>query len=292
MEVSVFVQTIVSGILIGGLYALIALGMTLIFGVMRIINLMHGELMMIGMYICFWLFNRYGIDPYISIIVSVPMLFFLGLFLQRFLISPVIKAKAPEENQILLTAGIGLVLTNIALMIFSPDYYTVLTSYSNANVIIKNISISLPMLWDFLIAIGITGLLTLFLLKTDLGSSIRATAQNYDSAILMGINTDRVMNITFGIGCALVGAAGTLFMPLYYVFPFIGARFTLKAFIVVVLGGMGSTTGAIVGGITLGVAESLGASYISTGLKDVIGFVIFVLVLIFKPSGIVGKTRL
>ncbi len=183
MEVSVFVQTIVSGILIGGLYALIALGMTLIFGVMRIINLMHGELMMIGMYICFWLFNRYGIDPYISIIVSVPMLFFLGLFLQRFLISPVIKAKAPEENQILLTAGIGLVLTNIALMIFSPDYYTVLTSYSNANVIIKNISISLPMLWDFLIAIGITGLLTLFLLKTDLGSSIRATAQNYDSAI-------------------------------------------------------------------------------------------------------------
>lgn len=292
MEVSVFVQTIVSGILIGGLYALIALGMTLIFGVMRIINLMHGELMMIGMYICFWLFNRYGVDPYISLIVSVPVLFFLGLFLQRFLISPVIKVKAPEENQILLTAGIGLVLTNIALMIFSPDYYTVLTSYSNANVIIKNISISLPMLWDFLIAIGITGLLTLFLLKTDLGSSIRATAQNYDSAILMGINTDRVMNITFGIGCALVGAAGTLFMPLYYVFPFIGARFTLKAFIVVVLGGMGSTTGAIVGGITLGVAESLGASYISTGLKDVIGFVIFVLVLIFKPSGIVGKTRL
>lgn len=292
MEVSVFVQTIVSGILVGGLYAMIALGMTLIFGVMRIINLMHGELMMIGMYICFWLFNRYGVDPYISIVVSVPVLFFLGLFLQRLFISPVIKAKAPEENQILLTAGIGLVLTNIALMIFSPDYYTVLTSYSNANIIVKNISISLPMLWDFLIALGITGLLTLFLLKTDLGSSIRATAQNYDSAILMGINTDRVMNITFGIGCALVGAAGTLFMPLYYVFPFIGARFTLKAFIVVVLGGMGSTTGAIVGGITLGVAESLGAAYISTGLKDVIGFVIFVLVLIFKPSGIVGKSRL
>jgi branched-chain amino acid transport system permease protein len=292
MEVSVFVQTIVSGILVGGLYALIALGMTLIFGVMRIINLMHGELMMIGMYICFWLFSHYGVDPYISIAASVPVLFILGLLLQRFFISPVIKAKAPEENQILLTAGIGLVLSNIALLIFSPDYYTVLTSYSNATINIKNISVSLPMLWDFLIALGITGLLSLFLLKTDLGSSIRATAQNYDSAILMGINTDRIMNITFGIGCALVGAAGTLFMPLYYVFPFIGARFTLKAFIVVVLGGMGSATGAIVGGITLGVAESLGAAYISMGLKDVIGFVIFVLVLIFKPSGIVGKTRL
>lgn len=292
MDVSVFIQTIVSGVLIGGLYALIALGMTLIFGVMRIINLAHGELLMIGMYTCFWLFNHWGVDPYVSIIVSVPLLFFLGLFLQRFIISPVIKAKAPEENQILLTAGIGLVLTNIALLIFSPNYYTVLTSYSNANVIIKNISISLPLLWNFLIAVGITGMLSLFLLKTDLGTSIRATAQNNDSAVLMGINTDRIMNITFGVGCALVGAAGTLFMPLYYVFPFIGGIFTLKAFIVVVLGGMGSATGAIVGGITLGVAESLGAAYISTGLKDVIGFVIFVLVLIFKPSGLVGKTRL
>ena len=292
MDVSVFIQTLVSGVLIGGLYALIALGMTLIFGVMRIINLAHGELLMIGMYTCFWLFNHWGIDPYVSIIVSVPLLFFLGLFLQRFIISPVIKAKAPEENQILLTAGIGLVLANIALLIFSPNYYTVLTSYSNANVIIKNISISLPLLWNFLIAVGITGMLSLFLLKTDLGTSIRATAQNNDSAVLMGINTDRIMNITFGVGCALVGAAGTLFMPLYYVFPFIGGIFTLKAFIVVVLGGMGSATGAIVGGITLGVAESLGAAYISTGLKDVIGFVIFVLVLIFKPSGLVGKTRL
>jgi len=292
MDVSVFIQTIVSGVLIGGLYALIALGMTLIFGVMRIINLAHGELLMIGMYTCFWLFNHWGVDPYVSIIVSVPLLFFLGLFLQRFIISPVIKAKAPEENQILLTAGIGLVLTNIALLIFSPNYYTVLTSYSNANVIIKNISISLPLLWNFLIAVGITGMLSLFLLKTDLGTSIRATAQNNDSAVLMGINTDRIMNITFGVGCALVGAAGTLFMPLYYVCPFIGGIFTLKAFIVVVLGGMGSATGAIVGGITLGVAESLGAAYISTGLKDVIGFVIFVLVLIFKPSGLVGKTRL
>jgi branched-chain amino acid transport system permease protein len=291
MDISVLIQTIVSGILVGGLYALIALGMTIIFGVMRIINLAHGELLMVGMYTCYWLFSLWGVDPYISIVVSVPLLFVLGVLLQRFIITPVIKARAPEENQILLTAGIGLVLSNIALLLFSPNYFTVLTGYSNANLIVHKISVSLPLLWDFLIAIGITALLYLFLMKTDTGGAIRATAQNADSAQLMGINIDRIMIITFGIGSALVGAAGTLFMPLYYVFPFIGGPFTLKAFIVVVLGGMGSATGAIVGGITLGVAESLGAAYISTGLKDVLGFLIFVLVLIFKPSGLVGKSR-
>jgi branched-chain amino acid transport system permease protein len=291
MDIFVLIQTTISGILVGGLYALIAVGMTLIFGVMRVVNLAHGEFLMIGMYVCYSLFTRWGIDPYASILFSVPLLFVLGSLIQNFLISPVIRAKAPEENQILLTAGIGLVLTNVALLIFSPNYYTVLTSYSNATVTVQKICLSLPLLWDFLVSIGTTGLLYLFVMKTDLGASIRAVAQNPDSARLMGINTDRIMNVTFGIGCALVGAAGSLLMPLYYVFPSIGGLFTLKAFIVVVLGGMGSALGALVGGITLGVVESLGATYISSGLKDVLGFVIFLLVLILKPSGLVGKTR-
>lgn len=291
MNVFVLIQTTVSGILVGGLYALIAVGMTLVFGVMRIINLAHGEFLMVGMYITYSLFTWWGVDPYVSIFASIPVLFVLGALIQKWLISPVIRARAPEENQILLTAGIGLVLTNIALLIYSPNYHTVLTSYSNATVSVHNISISLPLLWDFLLSIGITGLLYLFIMKTDLGISIRAVAQNFDSARLMGINTGRIMNVTFGIGCALVGAAGSLLMPLYYVFPSIGGLFTLKAFIVVVLGGMGSALGALVGGITLGVVESLGATYISTGLKDVLGFAIFVIVLVLKPSGLVGKTR-
>jgi branched-chain amino acid transport system permease protein len=291
MDLSIFIQTVTSGVLLGGLYALIALGMTLIFGVMRIVNLAHGEFLMVGMYVCFILFSKWGVDPYLSIVVSVPLLFIIGALLQRYIILPVIKAKAPGENQILLTAGIGLVMTNAALLIFSPNYFTVLTSYSNATVSLGKISVSLPLLWDFLISFGITGILYLFIMKTDTGCSIRAVAQNIEAARLMGINTDRIMIITFGVGAALVGAAGTLFMPIFYVFPAIGELFTLKAFIVTVLGGMGSALGALVGGVALGVVEQIGASYISMALKDVLGFVIFVLVLIFRPSGLVGKTR-
>jgi branched-chain amino acid transport system permease protein len=291
MDLSIFTQTVTSGILLGGLYALIALGMTLIFGVMRIINLAHGEFLMVGMYVCYILFKHWGVDPYLSLVVSVPLLFVIGVAIQRYLLMPLIKAKAPGENQILMTAGIGLVMTNAALLIFSPNYFTVLTSYSNATVNMGKISVSLPLLWDFLISFGITGMLYLFIMKTDTGCSIRAVAQNIDSARLMGINIDRIMIITFGVGAALVGAAGTLLMPIFYVFPAIGELFTLKAFIVTVLGGMGSALGALVGGVTLGVVEQIGASYISMALKDALGFVIFVLVLIFRPSGLVGKSR-
>ena len=291
MDLSIFIQTVTSGVLLGGLYGLIALGMTLIFGVMRIINLAHGEFLMIGMYVSYILFTKFGVDPYLSIVVSVPLLFVMGIAIQRFLLMPLIKAKAPGENQILMTAGIGLVLTNAALLIFSPNYFTVLTTYSNATASIGKISVSLPLLWDFLICFGITGILYLFIMKTDTGCSIRAVAQNIDSARLMGINIDKIMIITFGVGAALVGAAGTLFMPIFYVFPAIGELFTLKAFIVTVLGGMGSALGALVGGVTLGIVEQIGASYISMALKDVLGFVIFVLVLIFRPSGLVGKSR-
>ena len=291
MDLSIFIQTVTSGMLLGGLYALIALGMTLIFGVMRIINLAHGEFLMVGMYVCYILFKHWGVDPYLSLVVSVPLLFVIGVAIQRYLLMPLIKAKAPGENQILMTAGIGLVMTNAALLIFSPNYFTVLTSYSNATASIGKISVSLPLLWDFVISFGITGILYLFIMKTDTGCSIRAVAQNIETARLMGINTDRIMIITFGVGTALVGAAGTLFMPIFYVFPAIGELFTLKAFIVTILGGMGSALGALVGGVALGVVEQIGATYISMGLKDALGFVIFVLVLIFRPSGLVGKSR-
>ncbi len=291
MDTAVLAQTIVAGLLLGGLYALIGVGMSLIFGVMRIINLAHGELLMVGMYTTFWLFTSWQIDPYLSVAISAPVLFLLGVLFQRFLIGPVIRSGAPEENLILLTYGIGLALTNVIQLIFTANYRTIYTPYSTATIFLGTVSISVPLMAAFLITSLITAVLYFFLLKTSAGRTIRATAQDRDAAFLMGINVDRIFVLTFAIGAALAGAAGSLFLPMYYLSPIIGGPFTLKAFIVTVLGGMGSVMGALVGGLTLGLMESLGATYVSTAYRDVIGFVVFILVLLLRPAGLIGKSR-
>ncbi len=288
----VFLQTIVAGFLIGGIYGLIGIGMTLIMGVMGIINLAHGQLMMVAMYITFVLSQFLHIDPYISLLVAMPALFLLGAFLQKFLLNPLMKIDSIlPENQVLMTVGIGMVLAEIARFIFSSDYKTVKTSYSSSVFFLGNISFNVPMVIAFLFALVFTAALFWFLLKTDIGRSIRATAQDKDAATLMGVNSDRITIITFGLGSSLVAAAGTLLIPIFYLFPDIGGPFTLKAFVITILGGMGSTVGAIVGGVVLGIAESLGATYIGMGYKEMVGFIIFVLVLIFLPGGLKRLTK-
>ena len=288
----VFLQTIVAGILIGGIYGLIGIGMTLIMGVMGIINLAHGQLMMVAMYITFVLSQFLHIDPYISLLVAMPALFLLGAFLQKFLLNPLMKIDSIlPENQVLMTVGIGMVLAEIARFIFSSDYKTVKTSYSSSVFFLGNISFNMAMVIAFVFALAFTGALFWFLLKTDTGRSIRATAQDKDAATLMGVNSDRITIITFGLGSSLVAAAGTLLIPIFYLFPDIGGPFTLKAFVITILGGMGSTVGAIVGGVVLGIAESLGATYIGMGYKEMVGFVIFVLVLVFLPGGLKRLTK-
>ena len=285
----VFVQSLLSGILVGGVYALIGIGLTIIFGVMRVINFAHGDLLMLGMYLTYFFFASMGIDPFLSIVFTVPVMFVLGAFLQKVFINRVLDAL--PQNQILLTIGLGLVMSNTVMLLFTSDYRILTTSYSSSSMHLAGISISTPLLLSFAITAAITAFLYWFLLKTDTGQAIRATAQDRDAAQLMGIDVKRMSVLATGMGTALAATAGALISPTYYIFPQVGSAFTLKAFVVVVLGGMGSIVGATLGGVVVGATESLAAVYISSGLKELVVFVLFLVLLLVKPSGLLGKTR-
>jgi len=286
---TVFLQSLISGILIGGVYALIGIGLTIIFGVMRVINFAHGDLLMLGMYITFFLFSLLHIDPFVSIVIVIPLMFLYGAFLQKVFINRALNAL--PQNQILLTIGMGLVMSNTVMLAFTSDYKILSTTYSSSSVTILGISVSEPLFVSFAITVAITAALYWFLYRTDTGQAVRATAQDREAAQLMGINVKRMSIIAFGMGSALAGTAGALISPTYYIFPQVGSVFTLKAFVITVLGGMGSIVGATLGGVLIGMAESIGGVYLGSGWKDVIVFVLFLLVLLFKPSGLLGTSK-
>lgn len=289
----VFLQTLVAGILKGGLYGLIGMGMTLIMGVMGIINLAHGQLMMVAMYVTYTCHAFLGIDPYVSLMISIPIGFLLGAFIQRFTLNPLMEVESIlPENQVLMTVGVGMVLTETARFIFSSDYKSVRTPYSGTTFYLGDISFSMTLTIAFCAAVILTLFMFWFLLKTDMGRSIRAVAQDKDAALLMGINAGRVTVVTFAIGSALVAAAGTLLMLDYYLFPDLGGPFTRRAFVITILGGLGSTVGAIFGGVTLGLAESFAATYIGMAFDDMTGLIIFILVLLFLPGGFKRITKI
>lgn len=300
VQLEVLLQTLIAGILLGGLYALIGIGMTLILGVMKIINLTHGQLMMVAMYIAFWLFSLFHIDPYVSLLIAPPLLFLLGMFLQKALINPVLRVESIlPHNQVILTVGIGMVLQNMATIFFTSDYRSTPVDYATDAWYLSDfwhdapfeLSLSYPWSVSFLLSVLITTALWFFLTKTDTGKSIRATAQDRDAAMLMGVNVGFMRVITFGLGAALVGAAGCLFIPIYYLFPALGSQFTLIAFVITILGGLGSTMGAILGGLILGVFESLTATYIGMGWAPVGRFAIFVAALVFLPGGVASLLK-
>jgi len=282
-------QLLVNGILHGGIYALISIGLTMIWGVMQIVNFAHGEFLMLGMYGSFWVFSLYGVDPYLALFLIAPGLFILGVITQRTVIAPILDA--PHAAQIFATVGLSIVLQNLALFAWKGDYRNIRLETSISNVKVMGLVISFPRLMAFLITLGLVIALFLFLKKTYVGKALRATADNKRSAQLMGINVNRLYYLALGMGTACVGVAGGILMPMYSVFPTVGAYFSLTAFVVVVLGGMGSMAGAFVGGLIIGVVEAFSGFFLAPALKEVVYFLVFVLILVFKPSGLMGKVK-
>ncbi len=287
--VEAFVQSLVSGVLTGALYAMIGIGLTVVFGVMRIINLAHGEMVMLGMFAAFWGLALWHLDPFLSVLLWTPVMFVVGMLVYRFLLRKIIPGG--ELNTLLYTAGFSLLVANLALFAWTGDYRTISLPYAIAPLRPFGIAVPIPAAIAFGVALAITAALWLFLTRTDMGRAIRATSQNAEAAVLMGIDVERVAVVTFGLGTALAGAAGVLLAPSLYLYPTVGELLIVKCFVIVVLGGLGSVPGAIAGGILLGVVESLGAVYVSTTYKDGIGYVVFLLVLLFRPSGLFGVGR-
>ncbi len=282
----ILLQLIVNGVLLGGIYALISIGLTLIFGVVRVINFAHGEFLMLSMYITYFSYELLGLNPYVSLLIGVPLMFLVGMAIDQLIIRPL--RDAPAYMQIFATVGLSIVLLNLALLLFSGDYQSINMPFAKRTVQWGGISLTYAKLIIFCAAILVSACLHLILKFTDTGRQIRAIAQDRMAARLMGINLNRIYMLTFGLGTALVGIAGGLILPVYYVFPSVGAYFVLTAFVVVVLGGLGNMTGALLGGFIIGITDSLSGYYIDPSLKEVVYFIIFLIVLLIRPSGLMG----
>ncbi len=280
-------QIIINGLLIGGLYATIGIGFSLVWGVMRVINLTHGGMIMLGAYISYTLFEYAKVDPFLSIPISMLVLYFLGILLERYIVDPIIKSGI--FMTITLTFGLEMILENIILLIWSGNYRSITTFYSGNSFDFLGATVSIVRFFMFVAAIAITIILYLFMYKTKIGSAIRATALNREGAQMVGVNISKVYKITFGVGAALAGASGALLSSVYTISPSMAASLIGKAFIVTVLGGLGSVNGAIFGGIVLGLAESFGSEYIGTGFQEATGFILLVLVLALRPQGLLGR---
>jgi branched-chain amino acid transport system permease protein len=279
-------QAVINGLLIGGIYALVSIGVTLIFGVVKIVNFAQGEFVMIGMYISFFLANRFGIDPLASLLISMPVLFVIGVLLQHFLIRRVLALG--DMPQIFLTFALSLLLMNVGLLMFTANYRTVQTAYSEAAIHIGALYLSVAKLIAFAVAMALSAMLWLFLHATDLGKAMRAAAQNRDVAMLMGINPERVFCVAVGVSLALAGAAGSLLMPFYPASPMVGQVFVLMAFVAVVLGTLGNVTGALIASLMMGVAESLGVQFVGADSGLIVVFVMLLATLALRPSGLFG----
>jgi len=286
-------QSLADGILIGGVYAAIGIGLSLAYGVMGVVNWSHGETLMMSMYLALFLTKYAGFDPYATIIVTAVVMAAYGYILQRFIFNNILeKTSKPTINILLFTAGLGLTISSLANMIFGGEAYTALTRYTNKSIKIhfgdELLLISTPKLISFCIAILATFGLYVFIQRTETGRAIRATSQDRSTAQLMGVNSNKVFCIAFSISLALVGIAGSLLIPFYPVYPYVGSVFSFKSFIIVALGGKGNIPGALIGGLTIGIIEKIGGYFVSDNMAQIIIFILFIAILLFKPDGLLS----
>ena len=286
LEFSILFPSVLNGLTTGAVYALIALGLTLIYGVLHIINFAHGAALMVALYGVYFLHQRAGIDPYAALPIMVPAMFTFGYALQRFVIGRASHGK--DENILLITLGISIILENLALYAFKSDTRNIDTAYTLSTVDLGGALISVPKLAAFGGALATAAVLLLLIGRTDLGRAIRACAKERQGARLVGIDVEHVFAMSFGIGLACLGAAACFLLPAYYVNPTVGGGFVLIAFTIVVLGGMGSFTGALLGGLLIGVVESVGGLWLGESLGQIGIFLIFITVLLFRPQGLFG----
>ena len=268
---------------------MIALGLSLIFGVMGVINFAHGQMMVMAMYVSYWIFVLLGLDPYLSLVIVAAVIFVLGYLIQATVVNRILDY--PEAMQVLPLVSMGLILENLALLLWGPDHRSPQTAFGLETLWMGSVMIDVSRLIAFVLAILITILIFIFLKKTNIGKRIRAASDNRTGAILVGINVNRIYNTSFALGAATTAAAGVLLLPLMPISPHLGHDFTLTAFIVVILGGMGNLIGALVGGLILGIAESVSTLFLPATLKHAVSFSILIVIMVFRPQGLLGGKK-
>jgi branched-chain amino acid transport system permease protein len=282
-----FIQALINGILLGGIYAACAAGFSLAFGVMRVVNLSHGDFVMLGAFTTYWLFVLAGIDPFLTLPISLVTLYFLGFLLQRIAINRLMGM--PPILSYLLTFGLHLVLSNSALRVWTADYRSMKTTYTGLNLNLGGVVFPVSRMATFLLALVLIAGLHLLLYRTEIGRAVRATAQDREMARLVGVKIYRIYTFTFALAAAITGLAGSLISNTFIIYPQMGLPFTITAFCVVVLGGMGYVPGTLWGGLILGVMESLTTTYLTAGLSLALTFFLLLIMLILRPQGIFGK---
>lgn len=287
------IEDMINGILMGSIYGLTAMGLTIIFGVLKVINFAHGSLLMVGMYATYWAITLTGVHPYLALAMVIPAMFIFGYSLQAIVIKPIFIAEKNVREPItviIVTTGIWYILDNLALLVFGPQYRSLADNPLKGKMIeLGGMFVSQPKLFGFITAIITAATIHWFMQKTVMGRAIRATSMDREAASLMGINQYRIYNVAFGIGAATTGIAAVTLLPFYNVFPTVGVLFDIKCFIIVVLGGLGSISGALLGGIIIGLIESVGPQFMTATWTEAIVYGLFLLVLFVKPSGLFGQ---